>query len=248
MNSTVSIIMPAFNAQKTIENSIKSVMNQSYTDWELLICNDSSSDDTYNLMEKYSLLDRRIKLFNNEINLGVAQTRNRLIQLAKGSLIAFLDADDEWHKRKLEVQFNFMIQNGINFSVTNYIRKSSRFSTYMSPRNEISYQSLLKYNDIPLSTVLIKKNILEPFDAIRHEDYDLWLRLLKNGVTCYCVPNGFLAIYNVQSNSLSSNKIKSFQWHLKVLKKITQDNKLVIFKSICHYLNYQLNKKLRINK
>lgn len=240
--------MPAYNAECTIEKSILSVLCQTYEHWELLICDDSSTDNTFMLCNHFADSDFRIVLFKNFVNEGVAQTRNRLIQLAKGSLIAFLDADDEWHKRKLEVQFNFMIQNGINFSVTNYIRKSPRFSTYMSPRNEISFPSLLKYNDIPLSTVLIQKNILEPFDAIRHEDYDLWLRLLKNGITCYCVPNGFLAIYNVQSNSLSSNKIKSFQWHLKVLKKITQDNKLVIFKSICHYLNYQLNKKLRINK
>jgi len=240
----VSIIMPAYNAEKTITSSIQSILNQSYLDWELLICDDCSIDSTYKIISDFSGIDSRIRVFKNKFNSGVAQTRNLLINQSIGDYIAFLDSDDLWLPDKLFLQMNFMLKNELPFTITPYLINSGGKFTALFPREKITYNELLKYNDIPLLTVIISKNILFPFNKIRHEDYDLWLRILKGGNVCVCIKEGFLSIYNVQDNSITSNKLKSSIWHFKVLFQNIKNPIKLIFLSY-FYTIYQIKKKLR---
>ncbi len=118
----VSIITPLYNCEKYIEETILSVINQTYKNWEMIIVDDCSKDNGTEIVEKYQRKDNRIKLFKNEINLGGAGTRNKCIEKAKGKYIAFLDSDDLWKKEKLEKQISFMEKNNYLFSYTKYER------------------------------------------------------------------------------------------------------------------------------
>lgn len=118
MSDLVSIIMPSYNTAQYIEKTIESVMEQTYTNWELIIVDDCSSDNTEKIVK--GIKDERIKFFKNERNSGAAISRNRALQLAKGRWIAFLDSDDIWVPEKLEKQIAFMEDNNIAFSYTNY--------------------------------------------------------------------------------------------------------------------------------
>ena len=120
----VSIITPLYNCEKYIEETILSVINQTYKNWEMIIVDDCSKDKGVEIVEKYQRLDSRIKLYKNEINLGGAGTRNKCIEKAKGKYIAFLDSDDLWKKEKLEKQISFMEKNNYLFSYTKYERIS----------------------------------------------------------------------------------------------------------------------------
>ena len=119
MAGLVSIIMPSYNTTSFIAESIQSVLAQSYKDWELIIVDDCSSDNTDQVVKPY-LSDERIKYYKNEKNSGAAVSRNRAIREAKGKWIAFLDSDDLWMPEKLQKQVSFMEKNGYYFSYTNY--------------------------------------------------------------------------------------------------------------------------------
>ena len=119
MGELVSIIMPSYNTGKYIEDSIKSVLDQTYKNWELIIVDDCSTDDTEKSIKKY-LKDKRIKFYKNEKNSGAAISRNKALKIAKGRWIAFLDSDDLWDKHKLELQISFMEKNNVAFSYTDY--------------------------------------------------------------------------------------------------------------------------------
>ena len=116
----VSIIMPSYNTAKYIGESIRSVQNQTYENWELIIIDDCSTDNSEEILKKYSLEDNRICYLKNEKNSGAAVSRNRGLRKAKGKWIAFLDSDDLWDKEKLEKQINFMLKNDYAFTFTDY--------------------------------------------------------------------------------------------------------------------------------
>ena len=118
----VSIIMPTFNSSSTVADSIKSVLEQSYSNWELLITDDCSTDDTLGIIQSFSDRDSRIKVFQNTENGGAGISRNNSISMAKGRFIAFLDSDDMWFKDKLFEQINFMLENDYALTYTNYIK------------------------------------------------------------------------------------------------------------------------------
>src|SRR5699024_344342 len=118
----VSIIMPAYNSGNYIEEAIDSVLKQTYENWELLIVDDKSTDNTLNLIKKYSLKDSRIKYTSLNRNSGPAIVRNKAIDMASGDYIAFLDSDDLWFERKLEKQITFIYENNYNFTCTSYTK------------------------------------------------------------------------------------------------------------------------------
>ena len=119
MNELVSIIMPSFNTESFISDSIESVLAQTYTNWELIIVDDCSTDNTDEVVRPF-LVDQRIRYLKNENNNGAAISRNRALREANGKWIAFLDSDDLWMPKKLEKQITFMEKNGYSFSYTNY--------------------------------------------------------------------------------------------------------------------------------
>ena len=158
--SLVSIIMPYYKKEFYVEDSIKSILNQSYQNFEIILINDDSENK--NFIEKISGLDNRIKLIHNDRNLGAGQSRNNGIKISNGKYIAFCDCDDLWKKNKLELQLKFMREQNLNFSFTSYeiIDENANFISKRKAPNNINFEKLRNSCDIGLSTVIIKKKFL----------------------------------------------------------------------------------------
>lgn len=216
----VSIIMPAFNASATIADSIRSVQAQSYSEWELLVINDASSDATLSIVGKFSASDPRIRVINEANNKGVSASRNIGLNLKRGAFVAFLDADDLWLPQKLEVQMQAMFEGAV-FSYTAYQRVNwdGEFLSNYYPPERVDFSRLLLGNPFGMLTVLINASLLDgiEFSNIGHEDYALWLAILKKGIIAKRAgENRVYAKYRVHKNSISSSKLKAalWQWHL----------------------------------
>ena len=219
----VSIVMPAYNCEKYIVDAINSIIAQTYSNWELLVLDDGSRDNTLKSIEKIIRTDSRIKSMPNEKNIGVSATRNRGIELSSGDWIAFLDSDDMWEPEKLEKQFELVEKEGAEFLFTG----SSYINQYGEPYEgifeipeKVTYKKLRHQNVISCSSVLIKKkyfkNIKMEKDEI-HEDYAVWLRILKLGITAFGV-NQPLLIYRISKKSKSGNKIKTIKMTYNVFR------------------------------
>lgn len=221
----VSIIMPAYNAKKYIANAIQSVIDQTIENWELLVIDDCSNDGTVEIIEKFVLSDKRIKLIYNPENIGVSETRNRGIQQALGEWIAFLDSDDLWKQNKLEKQFE--VAKSVNaeflFTGASYINEDGKpFKGQFSVPYINTFSTLKKQNVISCSSVLLKKyhfeNIKMENDRL-HEDYVVWLRILRRGICAYGI-NEPLLTYRISKNSKSGNKFKTLKMTYKVFRFI----------------------------
>ena len=208
----ISIIMPAYNAEKTIAQSIESVLAQTYYEWELLIVDDGSSDSTISIVNSLAENDSRIRLFINEKNMGVAKTRNFGIEQASGEWIAFLDSDDLWHENKLENQLRFMEEVGaqIGYTGTAYITESGSVSGFvLRAERELTYSKLLKRNLMSCSSVMVRRDVMRAFpDGMMHEDYVVWLRILRE-VKCSYGLDEPLLLYRISTNSKSGNRVRS---------------------------------------
>lgn len=222
---TVSIIMPAYNASRYIEEAITSVLSQTFTDWELLILDDGSSDETRSISQTYADRDPRILCLPNEQNLGVAQTRNRGVSLARGQWIAFLDSDDRWEPEKLQLQLETAHRQHADFLFTGsaFMDENSRPLDYvLTVPEQISYHRLLHQNLISCSSVLIKKDLIRDYPMrhgdILHEDFAVWLQILRDKQICACGVNKPLLVYRVSSASKSGNKIKAGLMTLRVYR------------------------------
>ncbi|WKV07997.1 glycosyltransferase family 2 protein [Thermoanaerobacterium sp. CMT5567-10] len=221
----VSIIMPTYNCEKYIEQAINSVINQTYKEWELLVIDDGSEDNTVEIIKELSKKDSRIRFVKNEKNQGVSATRNIGISLANGNWIAFLDSDDMWDKTKLEKQMKYAEKTSAEFLFTgsSYINEDGEYyKGIFEVPDKVTYKKLRNHNVISCSSVLIKKRL---FDNIKmekddmHEDYAVWLRILRTGILAYGI-NEPLLIYRISRNSKSGNKIKSIKMTYKVFRFI----------------------------
>lgn len=218
----ISIIMPAFNAENTISDSIQSVLNQTYENWELILIDDGSSDHTVSILQSYICQDSRLILLQNQQNLGVSFSRNRGIARASGQWIAFLDSDDQWHPDKLKKQVSLIRKNpkvDLVYTGSSFFHPSGKQSEYILQVPEtISYHTLLKQNVISCSSVLVKKELAQKYPMKRdemHEDYAVWLQILRDGY-CACGINAPLLRYRLSDHSKSSNKKKAAVMTYKV--------------------------------
>lgn len=242
MNPLISIIMPAYNA-KNIEESIESVLMQSYKNFELLIVDDCSSDDTIERIRIFN--DDRISVTTLKKNGGVANARNVAIEKSTGEFIAFLDADDLWHPEKLKTQINFMLNDGVDFSYTDFIsfevkNRKKIVGKKRRTKERETFQSLLKRNGIGCLTVVISSKILKKYrmKQVGHEDYVLWLDILvQEGITAFNVGE-VLAEYRVDSNSLSGNKIKAGKWQWNIYRDVYSYG---LIKSLYYFAHYTYN-------
>jgi len=208
----VSIIMPAYQAATTIAESIKSVLAQTFDDWEMIIVNDASTDNTAGIAEVYVNEDSRIKLFTNETNQGVAATRNIGIHHAKGEYLAFLDSDDLWLAEKLDKQIRFMKENNavISFTGTSYINAAGQMSKFiLQAKERFIYKELLRRNIMSCSSVVVRRDSMIPFPkGYMHEDLATWATVMKKNGVAHGL-NEPLLIYRVGTTTKSSNRIKS---------------------------------------
>lgn len=238
MEPLVSIVTPAYNVEKYIEETIKSVLNQVYKNWEMIIVEDCSKDNTFRLIQNLSKKDSRIKLYQNDKNRGVSFARNRAIDLAQGKYIAFLDADDLWDKEKLEKQIIFMETNKILLSYTGYrkINSDGSLRGNIKVPLKLDYDELLKNCLIGFLTAVYNQEKLGKyyFKNMKAEDYIYWLEMIKSIDSAYGIKES-LASYRVLENSRSSNKIDIVKHHWKIYYEI---EKLGLIKAIKYYLIY----------
>ena len=235
----VSIIIPVYNAEKFIGKTIESVLNQTYKNWEILIFNDKSKDNSLKIIKKYSEKDKRIKVVDSKENVGVVAARNKLTEIATGEFIAFLDADDYWKQNKLEKQIKFMLRNNALISCTEYTRvtEDEKEINDIIIKEIITYEDMLKNNYLGCLTVIYNANKLGKRyfkEREKNEDYVLWLEIVKETKIIFGLKEN-LAFYRVLNNSRSSNKIKAAKDRWNVYRKI---ERLSLFKSIYYFLQY----------
>ena len=242
----VSIIVPMYNAEKFIGKTIESVLSQTYENWEMLIMNDVSTDNSLAVVNEYAKKDNRIKVVNNEKNMGVVKGRNHLIDLANGKYIAFLDADDYWHSQKLEKQIQFMKEKNAGISCTEYtrVKENGEKINEVVIKSEISYTDMLKNNYLGCLTVMydVEKVGKRYFKELeKNEDYVLWLEIVKDVKTIFGIKEN-LAYYRVLDNSRSSNKAKTAKVRWEIYRKV---EKLSLLKSIYYFLHYVVRAVLK---
>lgn len=220
----VSIVMPAYNAEKYIGEAIESVLNQTYSNYELIIVDDASKDQTANIVKKLVVKTDNIRFYQNEKNKGVSYTRNFAISKAYGDWIAFLDSDDKWHKEKLEKQVKLLLDKPnakLVFTGSAFIDKNSnRYSYILKVPEKISQKELFKQNIISCSSVLTTKEYLQKIQMHgdeMHEDFAVWLQILKFEDFAYGI-NEPLLLYRITQNSKSANKFKSAKMTFQVYR------------------------------
>ncbi len=227
----VSIITPCFNASKYIDDFINSILNQTYLNWELLITDDCSTDDTVSKLNDYIAKDNRIKVFKLNSNQGAGVARNKSISVANGRFIAFCDSDDQWKPNKLKNQINFMITQNLSFTYSNYdlISESGKFIKTIKSPPILSYNKMLNNNYIGCLTAIYDTNFLGKMfmPTIRkRQDWVLWLKIFEKLNITKGVDES-LAIYRIRNNSISTNKIEMLKYNWLVYRKELKFNFLM---------------------
>ena len=218
----VSIIMPFFDAKETISDSVDSVLAQTEQDFELILVDDCSRDDGYQIVTDKYAGEGRIKIFRLAVNSGAGVARNFGIEKASGRFVAFLDADDLWYPNKLTVQLSIMLECEIPFICSAYdvIDNNGVSSGFRSPPGELSYHDLLHENKIGCLTVVYDTEYFGKryMPTLRkRQDYALWLSLLRDCENCVCVQQ-VLAAYRLRPGSVSSNKLEMLKGNYDVFR------------------------------
>ena len=228
MSDLVSIIMPSYNTGRFISETIESVLAQSYSNWELIIVDDCSTDNTDEVIEDY-ISDDRIKYIKNDKNSGAAISRNRALREAKGKWIAFLDSDDLWESQKLEKQITFMENYKYRFSYTNYIEidEDSIFNgKCVTGPKRITKHGMYNYCWMGCLTVMYDAEaigLVQIEDIKKNNDYAMWLKISKKA-NCYLLDET-LARYRKRSGSISNHGyMKLIKWHYKLYREAEKKN------------------------
>lgn len=216
----VSIITPTYNSEKFISETLMSIINQTYSNWELLITDDNSSDSTVNIINDFIVKDKRIKLFQLNKNSGAGVARNNSIYYAQGKYISFCDSDDQWKENKLELQIEFMKRNNLSFSYSAYdlVNESGLFKKTIYPPSHISFKKMLNNNYVGCLTAIYDSEKLgkKYMPKIRkRQDWVLWLSILDEIKETKGL-NKSLAIYRDRSGSISKNKLQMLYYNWKV--------------------------------
>ena len=240
MSVCFSIITPAFNCSKYIDDCIKSVISQTFRNWEMIIVDDCSTDNSAEIIRRYCSVDHRIQYLQTDKPSGSpVLPRNIGINAAQGRYIAFLDSDDQWLPEKLENQLRFFDDKNVAIVFSNYEKVSEtgeRNGRKIIAPEIVDYKTLLKGNCIGCLTATydtLKVGKMY-FQDIGHEDYALWLAILKKG---YIAKNSrtIEALYRLVDGSLSANKFEAFKWHWHILKRV---ERLSYIKASYYFINY----------
>ncbi|MFV5696975.1 glycosyltransferase family 2 protein [Flavobacterium sp. ZT3R17] len=232
----VSIITPSFNSEKFIAETIQSVQNQTYKNWEMIIVDDCSSDETLSIVTKIALQDNRIQLFQSEKNSGTGIARNTALTKCKGRYISFLDADDLWKPQKLEKQINFLKINNLPFIFSFYDcidEEGNPLNKRVEAPRNLSYRQLFFCNYVGNLTGIYDVNYFGKIaiSSIRkRQDWMLWLTILKKIKTAQPIPES-LALYRIRENSISASKLDLLKHNFAVYRTFHGFN--IIVASFC---------------
>ena len=223
MSELVSIITPTFNAQKYIRATIESVQNQSYQNWEMILVDDASTDQTVSIIKEFAANDNRIKLTELSKNSGNGFARNVALEKATGKYIAYLDADDLWFPMKLEKQIAFLKTNNLPFTFSFYDcidEEGNNLNRRVEAPVNLTYNQLFFCNYVGNLTAIYDvdffgKIILEATQ--KRQDWRLWLTILKQIKTTKPVPEP-LAFYRIRKDSISSSKFKLIKHNFGVYR------------------------------
>ena len=226
----VSIIMPSYNTASYIKESIQSVLNQTYTNWELIIVDDCSTDETEEVLA--TITDSRIKYFKNKENSGAAISRNKALREARGQWIAFLDSDDLWLPNKLEKQINFMKNNGYKFSYTNYEEidmASNKTGVRITGPKKITKMGMYNYCWPGCLTVMYDANeigLIQIEDIKKNNDYAMWLKVCQKA-DCYLLDEVLAQYRKGRVGSVSTHSIRTMiSWHYMLYHEAEKMGKL----------------------
>ena len=254
IDGLVSIIMPSWNTEKFIGESIQCVINQTYQKWELLIVDDCSTDNTDEVVKPF-LSDARIKYLKNEKNSGAALTRNKALREAQGEWIAFLDSDDLWMPEKLERQIIFMTENGYVLSYHEYEKideEDNPLSIYVSGPDVVNKRRMYRYDYIGQLTMMYSAKhfgLIQIKDIKKNNDYAIRLQLYRKPETKAYLLNENLAKYRVRKKSISHDKLrKKLKSHYDLFHVCDEKPALVAFWYACWNMWFGLLKKQRFEK
>ena len=248
MNSLVSVIMPYYNKKNYFLKSINSVLKQTYTNLEILIIYDDQNRSDLEYIKNCIKNDLRVKIIFNDKNKGVAYSRNKAISIAHGEYIAFLDCDDYWETNKIEVQLNFMLTQGYDFSHTTYrvINYNGKIIGIIRARKTLKYKKLLKSCDIALTSVILKRKLLSDmkFPELKtKEDFVLWLSLAKKSVDLIGLDKP-LMFWRQTPNSLSGSILQKLKDAFKVYHLYEKKNFFYSIFCVLRLSIYALFKKI----
>lgn len=236
-SSLISIITPCYNAAATISQTIKSVIRQNYQNWEMIIIDDCSSDNSAELIHHFCERDKRIRYLTTSTPSGSpALPRNIGIDNAKGDYIAFLDSDDVWLPDKLQKQIDAIKMNGYELMYSFYEKidwEGTRNNRIIRTRGKSTYKSLLKSNSIPCLTSIISRGAIGDtrFKQIPQEDFCFWLDILKKGYVAYNLGE-VTALYREAKMSRSSNKLDMFKGYWNVIR----NHQHIALLPACYYM------------
>tara|TARA_B100001027_G_scaffold8169_1_gene5129 strand:+ start:1712 stop:2467 length:756 start_codon:yes stop_codon:yes gene_type:complete len=227
----IDIILPNFNSSGYIKETIKSIIDQTFKNWKLIIVDDCSDKKTRTLLKKFSK-NRRIKIYWLKKNKGAGYCRNYAIKKSKSPYLAFIDSDDIWKKDKLETQLRFMENNNYLFTYTNYETFGKKIK-FISPAKEYDFKKFVNDTSICTSTMIIRRNILKNIEFINSEiceDYFFKCKILKIS-NAYCLDD-YLTKYRIRKNSLQSSSLKNFYWIWKINREYNKFNFIENFFSL----------------
>jgi glycosyltransferase involved in cell wall biosynthesis len=242
----VSIVTPIYNCSEFLELTIRSVLSQTYQNWEMIMVDDCSRDDSLDIAQRYEQKDQRIKVMQLEKSSGAAVARNTAIAAAQGRYIAFLDSDDLWFPQKLEQQISFMLIHNVSFSYTAYekIDESGSVFGLMGVPQKVSYRELLKTCVIGCLTAVYDTESLGKIympTNTKREDFATWLNILKK-VDCAYGLTEALAQYRVYANQISSKKASMAKENWRLYRDL---EKLGLWRSSYYFINYAVRGVLR---
>tara|TARA_B100001123_G_C15208565_1_gene986280 strand:+ start:134 stop:865 length:732 start_codon:yes stop_codon:yes gene_type:complete len=242
--------MPYHNKKKYFQESINSVFNQTYKNLEILIIYDDQSRDDLGHIERCVNNDPRVKIIFNDQNKGVAYSRNKAISLAKGEYLAFLDCDDYWENNKIQLQLNFMLTHGYDFSHTTYkvINDNGKILGAIKAKTIDKYKELLKSCDIGLSSVILRRTLLSDIQFAElktKEDFVLWLGLVKKSVKLIGLDES-LMFWRRTPNSLSSSILQKLSDAFRVYHIYEKKNFFYSIFCVIRLSIYAMIKKINL--
>ena len=250
MNNLVSVIMPYYNKRNYFLDSINSALNQTYTNLEIIIIYDDQEKNDLQYIESCVEKDSRVKIILNDKNRGVAFSRNKAMSIAQGEYLAFLDCDDYWEIRKIEIQMKLMLVNSYDFSYTTYqvINSNGKIIGKIKAQEKLEYSELLKSCNIGLSSVILKRKLLSDtkFPELKtKEDFVLWLSLAKKSVGLFGLDKT-LMYWRRTPNSLSDSILQKLKDAFKVYYLYEKKNFFYSIYCVIRLSTYALFKKLNL--